>query len=75
MSLLIALFDIESIKENNSQAKYNTLGRNNNIFKQHMCENKLGKVYSHLEIMNLIDAIPAQYNEKYASSFNYVPNF
>ena len=40
-----------------------------------MCENKLGKVYSHLEIMNLIDAIPAQYNEKYASSFNYIPNF
>ena len=40
-----------------------------------MCENKLGKVYSHLEIMNLIDTIPAQYNEKYASSFDYFPNF
>ena len=40
-----------------------------------MCENKLEKVYSHLEIMNLIDAITAQYNEECASSFNYFPNF
>ena len=40
-----------------------------------MCENKLGKVYSHLEIMNLIDAIPAQYNEKYASSFDFFSEF
>ena len=40
-----------------------------------MCENKLEKVYSHLEIMNLIDDITAQYNEEYVPSFNYFPNF
>ena len=39
-----------------------------------MCEKKHEKDYSHLEIMNLIDAITAPYNEEYASSFNYFPN-